>query len=660
MSNHQPLKDEFAFDDFYEVPAIGNSGGIVWMWLSHIVHVSLVDRTNQEVHSRIQVFGKYLGFPILNHQPRAKDFQYIIDNMENKLANWKTNFLTPMGRLTLIRSTLNAIPAYTMQYFSLPASTCQTIDKIQKDFLWGSTTDKQKMHYVSLETCTLPRANGGLGLSTAKTKNRVLLTGLSWRLFTNPNALWTRALVSSYNYPNTCKTSFIWKNILQGGKICAPNIAWKPNSGTTVSFWLNRWIPDSPPLRHLLYGPLTKAEYCYHLSDVWDGTSWNWNKLTIPIPDDLKDKAAKARLLPTLSIPDLSYWAASPNGIFSSHSVYLYLSNKEPHPVTFTWIWKLNPINKYKFTLWLCFLDRLPTFHYLNRLTIAPTPICPICHAPVDAELHALLKGLELVVQHNYHPIEIEVDSLELLYCLDTSSTNFNPDLSLCSFTSVVLINWKLEKIEGKIVHPSLVPTNRELKMPFFLTLQSVQTLSDPKVIDRIKIELFGATAITRKIVLEGGLVVVNSLNGDGAVGGSSGAAVGANDAPLTIFKINHYEYDHIGYIDFTFSSKCFGCKCQDCKVKHDVVINAINALTASVKELTSKRSSIPSKRILYPSTPLEIKAKRRRKVTSKALSSIQKSKIVTPLSVFFIEQCIMAKEEQHELKKMNIYICSN
>ncbi|PHT89729.1 hypothetical protein T459_04842 [Capsicum annuum] len=32
------------------------------------------------------------------------------------------------------------------------------------------------------------------------------------------------------------------------------------------------------------------------------------------------------------------------------------------------------------------------------------------------------------------------------------------------------------------IVHLWLIPTNRELKMPFFLTLRSVQTLSDPKV----------------------------------------------------------------------------------------------------------------------------------------------------------------------------------
>ncbi|KAF3640406.1 hypothetical protein FXO38_22156 [Capsicum annuum] len=198
-----------------------------------------------------------------------------------------------------------------------------------------------------------------------------------------------------------------------------------------------------------------------------------------------------------------------------------------------------------------------------------------------------------------------------------------------------------------EIVHPSLVSTSRELKMPFFLTLQSVQTLSNPKVIDRIKIELFEAITITRKIILEGGLVVDDDLSGDGAVGGGSGAAVGANDAPLTVFKTNHYKYDHTGYTDFASPNEYSGCK-----AKHDVVINAINALTASVKELTSKMGVIPSKKILYSSTPLEIKSKRRRKVISKALSSIQKSKIATPLSMFCIEQCTMDKGEQHELKK--------
>ncbi|PHU22692.1 hypothetical protein BC332_07799 [Capsicum chinense] len=178
------------------------------------------------------------------------------------------------------------------------------------------------------------------------------------------------------------------------------------------------------------------------------------------------------------------------------------------------------------------------------------------------------------------------------------------------------------------IVHPSLVLTNRELKVLFFLTLRFVQTFSNPKVIDRIKIELFGATTITRKIVLEGGLVVNDGLSGDRSVGGGSDATVGANDASLKVFKTNDYEYDHFGYTDFASPSECSACKCQDCRAKYNVVINAINALTASVKELTSKRGVISSKRILFPSTPLEIEAKKRRKVISKALSSTQKSKI--------------------------------
>ncbi|PHU17288.1 hypothetical protein BC332_12983 [Capsicum chinense] len=108
---------------------------------------------------------------------------------------------------------------------------------------------------------------------------------------------------------------------------------------------------------------------------------------------------------------------------------------------------------------------------------------------------------------------------------------------------------------------------------------------------------------------------------------------------------------------DFIASSECSSCKCQDCKAKYDGVINAINALTASVKKITSKRGVIPSKRISYPDTPLEIKAaKRRRKGTSKATSIIKKSNIAMSLSLFCTDfQCARATEEQHELKKVDV-----
>ncbi|PHT50563.1 hypothetical protein CQW23_10310 [Capsicum baccatum] len=173
----------------------------------------------------------------------------------------------------------------------------------------------------------------------------------------------------------------------------------------------------------------------------------------------------------------------------------------------------------------------------------------------------------------------------------------------------------------------------------------SVQTLSDPKVIERIKIELFGETVTTRKIILEGGFVVDDDGSGNGS---GNGTSVGANDAPLTIFDTtSHYDYDHTDYIDFSSyfatSSECSACKCQDCKVKHNGVINVINVLTAFVKEITSKRGVIPSKRNLYPYTPLEIKVD----VTIEATAEVHNITVDNPSNA--------SKEEQKAGPVFNI-----
>ncbi|PHU29509.1 hypothetical protein BC332_01602 [Capsicum chinense] len=106
----------------------------------------------------------------------------------------------------------------------------------------------------------------------------------------------------------------------------------------------------------------------------------------------------------------------------------------------------------------------------------------------------------------------------------------------------LVCFGWKDFAIVTGLKYCTSVASSDQSRVEdaIFLTLRSVQTLSDPKVIDRIKMELFGETTIIRKIIFKGGLVVVDGLSGDGAVDGGSGAAVGANDAPLTEFKTNH------------------------------------------------------------------------------------------------------------------------
>lgn len=83
--------------------------------------------------------GKYLGFPIINKRSSAKDFQFIIDNLQSKLAGWKKQFLNITGRTTLAKASLSSIPNHVMQFTKLPSSILKKIDQIQRNFIWGSS-----------------------------------------------------------------------------------------------------------------------------------------------------------------------------------------------------------------------------------------------------------------------------------------------------------------------------------------------------------------------------------------------------------------------------------------------------------------------------------------------------------------------------------------
>lgn len=83
-------------------------------------------------------FGKYLGFPITSSKPRVKDFQFVLDNMISRLSTWKSNLLSMAGRCTLATSCLNCLPNHLMKYTLLPAKILSKIDKIQRDFIWGT------------------------------------------------------------------------------------------------------------------------------------------------------------------------------------------------------------------------------------------------------------------------------------------------------------------------------------------------------------------------------------------------------------------------------------------------------------------------------------------------------------------------------------------
>ncbi|OIS95811.1 putative ribonuclease h protein, partial [Nicotiana attenuata] len=195
---------------------------------------------------------QYLGYPILNNHPTPKDYQYIIENMQRKLSSWKANFLNTTGRTTLVSSTLNAIPGHAMHYTLLPNKILKQIDRMQRNFISGSTSESKKIHYISWNNITRPKEEGGLGITTAKNKNLTSLTNLAWKLLTNTNAPLSRTLIQKYatNTPQKYN-SFVWKSILKGWSICSKCITWNPCKNSKLNIWTTNWIPNCTSLRQL-------------------------------------------------------------------------------------------------------------------------------------------------------------------------------------------------------------------------------------------------------------------------------------------------------------------------------------------------------------------------------------------------------------------------
>lgn len=86
----------------------------------------------------------YLGLPIGGSPSHLHLWKPVIDRMEKNLASWKGNLLSIGGRATLIKASLSSLPLYFMSLFPIPVGVADKIIKIQRQFLWCGSTEKNR------------------------------------------------------------------------------------------------------------------------------------------------------------------------------------------------------------------------------------------------------------------------------------------------------------------------------------------------------------------------------------------------------------------------------------------------------------------------------------------------------------------------------------
>ena len=154
------------------------------------------------------------------------------------------------------------MPSYVMQGCVLPSRVLNGLDRINRNFIRGSTEEEKRMHLVNWGKVTKPKAKGGLGLQEAKGRNLALVAKLCWRMESSNIAKWAEVLKIKYRRraePSKRAKSRIWAAVTKGIRVCEKGTKWSIGSNSNLSFWNDKWL-NTGTIRSLIEGPLIRGE----------------------------------------------------------------------------------------------------------------------------------------------------------------------------------------------------------------------------------------------------------------------------------------------------------------------------------------------------------------------------------------------------------------
>ncbi|BFG35445.1 hypothetical protein CerSpe_217190 [Prunus speciosa] len=334
--------------------------------------------------------------PLLHSRVTKATYETLVDKVKHRLASWKGRFLSLAGRATLIQAVTASIPIYAMQTTKLPASVCDDLDKLNRNFFWGGGEKKQKIHLCQWDLVCRPKCKGVMGFKKTIAMNQAMLAKIGWRLHSKDKGLWAKFFETKYMQGSTILDpslrsnqgcSSTWRSILHGSTLLSQGLAWRIGKWDSTHFWTDKWVTDQP---------LAQQEEVLQLIDlncvVYDFSKngwWDVNKLCSALHDDLVQKILNVPAGFMGSLPDSHIWRPSPNGIFSVKTAYgLFFEGPWWPDYDWKFLWSLRTPPKLYFFLWLTAQGKLLTNEQRVKRNLAEDSACAVCDYPTESILH--------------------------------------------------------------------------------------------------------------------------------------------------------------------------------------------------------------------------------------------------------------------------------
>ena len=190
-----------------------------------------------------------------------------------------------------------------------------------RNFYWGASKGKRKVHWRAWSKLQQPKCKGGVGFRDFRIFNQALLAHQAWRLITKPDSLCAKLLKARY-YQNakledtifSRNASSSWTAISHGLDLLKKGLIWRVGNGRSIRIWRDNWIP-----RPFSYKPISLQGRCRirFVSDLLNPNgSWKVDLLQLHFLNADVIEIMKIRASPRLD-EDVIAWGPSKNGIFS-------------------------------------------------------------------------------------------------------------------------------------------------------------------------------------------------------------------------------------------------------------------------------------------------------------------------------------------------------
>lgn len=180
----------------------------------------------------------------------TNSFNFILSKVRSKLNGWEAKKLSLADRITLAKSVLLAIPNYFMGTVHILMTIFNKIEKVARQFIWGSTLESKKPALFPWKDCCRPMERGGLVIRNLGIQNKICLLKLGFLILTDKDALWVQLIRNKYNMfgelPNSINRSscsYLWRSLSNVWQDVINNVYWSLRNGCLINFWNDVWVP---------------------------------------------------------------------------------------------------------------------------------------------------------------------------------------------------------------------------------------------------------------------------------------------------------------------------------------------------------------------------------------------------------------------------------